>query len=511
MPTTPALNQGLAAATDTLSAIKVNPADANLTVVSPATFLLSLEDTQISEDRISEDRSSRTRATLTRSPEDTSELTVTLSTDNGEAIVPNTVTFEAGQTTTSFDVRGVNDNLVDGTQTTMITASASGFVSGTARVDVVDSNVPTLSLLLGANTIAENGHTTAGIVRNSNITVPLTVSLASSDTSEATVPSQVTFNRGERLAVFSIAGVEDGVVDSTQTTVISASAAGFTGNNAAPLAVTNTTVKPATLTDTTIFVDENNTIQGRAFSAGEQYQGLLFSNTDASAIPDDVIVGTEGNDNILAGDRGNDWIDSKGGDDLIGIGRGNVSVSAGQGDDFVYSLDNSIGNNAIDLGEGNNTVWMEGGNNTITSGAGDDVIGLGTGAAIVRAGDGNNIIYKATAGASGNKDVITGTGDDYIALGAGDDVIDGGRGLNTLLGGAGVDTFVIRKGAYNFLGDFDLGTDKIKLVDVNRAALTFVQGSGDKASSVFGFAGEEALFEVVNATTAEVSSNQLFA
>ena len=481
------------------------------------TLSLSLEDKSIAEDRgLSKDRGDRTQATLTRHTTNTSELTVTLSSTSAVRI-PNTVTFTEGNTTASFTVSATNDTLVTGTQTATITAAANGFVSSTAQIDVLDDDVPTLSITLATDTIAENGRTTAGITRNTRISTPLTVLLSSSDRTEATVPDQITFNRGERLAVFSINGVADGTLDGTQTATISAAAPGFTEPNTAALSVTDTTAA----TDATIFVDATGTIRGSAFSAGEQYQGQLFSNTDGNTdsravSSDDLIVGTEGDDHIWAGERGSDRINSKGGHDKIGIGSGSTFVTAGEGDDFIYAVGSSAGTSTIALGEGNNSVWMPNGNSTITAGAGNDVIGLGTGTSVVRAGDGNNIIYQAATGnRDGSKDIITGAGEDYIALGSGDDLIDGGAGLNTLLGGAGADTFIVRAGAYNFLGDFELGTDKIRLVGLSADALTFFQGSGDKASSVFGFAHsevlfEEALFEIVDATVADIDNHHIF-
>ena len=139
------------------------------------------------------------------------------------------------------------------------------------------------------------------------------------------------------------------------------------------------------------------------------------------------------------------------------------------------------------------------------------MIGLGTGIDVVRAGNGNNVIYKAATGATdGNKDIVTGTGDDYMELGSGDDLIDAGAGLNTLFGGEGADTFTIRTGAYNFLGDFMVGIDKIKLAGISFEQLSFFQGTGAAGISTFIFAGTESLGEVTNATVADLQTGSVF-
>ena len=61
--------------------------------------------------------------------------------------------------------------------------------------------------------------------RNTDTTNPLTVTLASSDTGEATVPATVTIAAGQTIsAPFSIDAVDEAVVDATQTVTVTASA-----------------------------------------------------------------------------------------------------------------------------------------------------------------------------------------------------------------------------------------------------------------------------------------------
>ncbi|WP_346289654.1 hypothetical protein [Sphaerothrix gracilis] len=294
----------------------------------------------------------------------------------------------------------------------------------------------------------------------------------------------------------------------------------------------------------TIYVDDSNTIVGNAFQAGETYGGELFSNTDGTANADDVIQGTAGDDDIWAGSEGSDIIDGGAGNDTIGFGSGDACVIAGtgddfvygveagggsniidlgtgnnqfwaaagdhtitsagngnnqigiglgdddvttgDGDDFVYSVDGGGGQNSLDLGNGDNSIWVEGGSYDIVTGTGADAIGLGTGNDTVRAGDGDNVIYTVEAATAGDKDILTGSGSDYIQTGAGSDRLDGGLGsLNTLIGGGGVDTFVMRDGTYNYIEDFEIGTDAIELAGLAFAELSFSQGTGDASTDAF--------------------------
>ena len=320
----------------------------------------------------------------------------------------------------------------------------------------------------------------------------------------------------------------------------------------------------------TIFVDidSTNIVVGNAFQVGLTYTGDLFSNTDLAFNidndPDDVILGTDGADNIWGGTDGSDIIDSGAGNDIIGFGDGDACVHAGEGDDFVYAAgagagtndidldagndtffaitgnhditgtgNNTIGvgtgndtvttgdgddfvytvesggggTNVLDLGNGTNTVFVETGDYTITTGAGADIIGLGDGSETVNAGNGNNIVYRidASGTSDGVKDIVTGSGDDFVQTGSGNDLIDAGAGTNSLVGGTGSDTFTFRTGAYNFISDFEVGTDLIELDGLIFENLTFFQGTGDVAADTFLFVGNESIGQVADTAVAALN------
>lgn len=182
--------------------------------------------------------------TVTRTGDVSSELTVTLtSDDNGEATVPVSVTIAAGQSTSlDFTITSVDDTVVDGTQTVTVTASAPRFVTGVDSLEVTDDDTPGLLLAIAASSVDESdgaSATTATITRNTAATEELVVSLVSSDTSEAAVPTSITIAAGETTsAPFAIAAVDDSDVDGTQTVTVTASAIGF-ANGAGTVDVTD--------------------------------------------------------------------------------------------------------------------------------------------------------------------------------------------------------------------------------------------------------------------------------
>ena len=81
-----------------------------------------------------------TTGMVTRSLDDiTNSVLVTLMSDDpSEATVPVSVMIPANQASVTFNIDAIDDMIVDGTQTVTITASAPGYVSGNANVNVSD-------------------------------------------------------------------------------------------------------------------------------------------------------------------------------------------------------------------------------------------------------------------------------------------------------------------------------------------------------------------------------------
>ena len=99
--------------------------------------------------------------------------------------------------------------------------------TGTYELEVSSDTVITgsLALAISPSSIAENGAAAQGTVAlSSGLFGPVTVSLSSSDTTEAVVPAQVTIPSGASSTTFAVSPVDDGFVDGAQTVIISASA-----------------------------------------------------------------------------------------------------------------------------------------------------------------------------------------------------------------------------------------------------------------------------------------------
>jgi len=110
-----------------------------------------------------------------------------------------------------------------------------------------------LSLSVSPGSFSEAAGATAAtgtISRTGNATSALTVTLASSDTSEAIVPTTVEIAAGQTTATFAIAAVDDTAVDGDQAVTLTASATSFTN------ATTNLTVTDDDATSSTVRIHD---------------------------------------------------------------------------------------------------------------------------------------------------------------------------------------------------------------------------------------------------------------
>lgn len=214
------------------------------------TLNLSLNSTTLRED------GGVATATLSRSGgDDSHSLVVQLaSSDVSEALVPATVTIPANSSSTTFTIVGVDDTLLDGTQTAVISASATGYASTSVTVQVTD--VETLTITLNAATMSEREGAVTGTVRRSNTDRDnaLTVQLQSSDETEATVPAQVVIPAGQSTASFVVTAHDDALLDGPHTVTITASSTGYvTGSRS----ITVTDYERLTLTINPNSIGEN--------------------------------------------------------------------------------------------------------------------------------------------------------------------------------------------------------------------------------------------------------------
>ncbi len=98
-----------------------------------------------SRDLVAEGVEDAATLTVERNSGIDTDLTVTLtSSDNGEIIVPDTITLRSGESSGKFTVSSVEDGVKDGNVSVTITASAEGFATGSTPIVVSDRELPDL-------------------------------------------------------------------------------------------------------------------------------------------------------------------------------------------------------------------------------------------------------------------------------------------------------------------------------------------------------------------------------
>ncbi|MFL3017784.1 MAG: beta strand repeat-containing protein [Acidimicrobiales bacterium] len=169
--------------------------------------------------------------------------------DSGEATVsPTTLTFTSGNwnSAQTVTVTGVNDDLIDGSQTTTITLSVVDAISDddfdsladkTVSVSTTDNDTAsfTVAQSSGSTAVSESGSTdTFTVVLGAQPASNVVISVTSGDTGEATVsPATLTFTSGNwnSAQTVTVTGINDDLVDGTQTSTTTMSVVDASSDN----------------------------------------------------------------------------------------------------------------------------------------------------------------------------------------------------------------------------------------------------------------------------------------
>ena len=130
-----------------------------------------------------------TTVLVTREGSTVGDLTVVLSVPvNGLRVtIPATVTIPDGDASATFTLTAVDDAVATGVQTVIVAANALGYTSVTDSLDIVDDDLPALTVSISPGTIGESdgpGEAVATVTRNTPLDRDLTVTVASMDPSE---------------------------------------------------------------------------------------------------------------------------------------------------------------------------------------------------------------------------------------------------------------------------------------------------------------------------------------
>ncbi|MGA2660493.1 MAG: CARDB domain-containing protein, partial [Verrucomicrobiota bacterium] len=194
-------------------------------------LVLTVADPFITENS----RNPASQGALTLKSPSSVPLNIVLQSGSSLVSIPSVVSMPSNQTSVTFPINVINDHLVHGPTNVTLTAFITDGLLGTIlpaggatnTITVIDDNGPALTLALGAGTISETGSTTATAACNLTPTNDLLLSLASSDTTVATVPAGVTILAGQTNASFTVRAVNPGVPTGPRRVTVTASATNF--------------------------------------------------------------------------------------------------------------------------------------------------------------------------------------------------------------------------------------------------------------------------------------------
>ncbi len=146
---------------------------------------------------VNEGSSATIRARVTRTGENAQSMIVSLSELNGRISVPASVTIPANSSSVVFYPSVIDDDIVNTEDTTVVTATASGYGEVSKTLTVIDNETPTLSLAASVSELGEGDTLILTVARQLVNGEPLTVYLSCDKTNRFDFASEITIPANE--------------------------------------------------------------------------------------------------------------------------------------------------------------------------------------------------------------------------------------------------------------------------------------------------------------------------
>lgn len=175
-----------------------------------------------------ENVASGVRFTVRRSGPLAEPLTVALSANRPEDVaLPETVTIPAESRLTTFNVKPVDNAVVDGTRNVRVSATAASCREAALDLMVLDDEVPKLKLALDRTSIREgDGVIRVTVTRELVTDEDLVVYMSNMSSGRCSYPSSVVIPAGEASATFEISVPDNDTAQAAMDLTLRASAAG---------------------------------------------------------------------------------------------------------------------------------------------------------------------------------------------------------------------------------------------------------------------------------------------
>ncbi|TWT93212.1 FG-GAP repeat protein [Stieleria varia] len=164
-----------------------------------------------------------TAATLSRRFADLSApMSVTLNISDSTELrtVSRTVIFPAGVESVPITFSAIDDDLLDGTQVVLVTATAIGILSGETEINVTDHE--TMNMRLSTSSLSEKAGSAVLTITRLDVRGEQTVTLLNSRPDKLSLPSSVTIPDGESTVTVQLMGIDNSILDGNQLATITA-------------------------------------------------------------------------------------------------------------------------------------------------------------------------------------------------------------------------------------------------------------------------------------------------
>ncbi|MDM3843674.1 MAG: Calx-beta domain-containing protein, partial [Aphanizomenon gracile PMC638.10] len=409
-----------------------------------------------------------------------------------------TVTFAAGSSTAVVNLNVIDDTIVEGPETAILTVtSGTGYTVGTsasATVNIADNDLPEITVvatdasaaetLLGTTpnpgqyTLTRTGSTTSSLTVNVSLT-----GTATNGTDYTTIPTTVTFAAGSSTALVDLNVTDDTLVEGTETAILTVtSGTGYTIGTSA-----SATVNIADNDLPIINLSANQTV----VEGNTSPQNVTYTATLSSASPQTVTVQYATVDNTAI--AGSDYTTTNGTLTFApGVTSQVINIPILNDDlneaDETFTLTLSSPSNA-NLGT----------NATVTTTITDTLTSAVT---TTLPANIENLTLTGTAAINGTgnagNNILTGnSANNTLNGGAGNDTLDGGAGIDGLIGGLGDDVYIVDSNTDTITENANEGTDTIQSsVTFSIAAITNIENltlTGTAAINGTGNAGNNIL------------------
>ena len=182
----------------------------------------------VSTAALSEASTADVRCVVTRSGDYASDLAVNVTnTPAGQITIPAAVTIPANMSSAIFNLKAIDNNVVDGTRTVRIVVSATSYRNDTSSIQILDNEATALKATLNKTVAAEGDSLKLRITRNLITASPVTVYLSTDKPNQWIFNNAATIPANDSIVVVPVSVIQDNAPELNETATITINSGGF--------------------------------------------------------------------------------------------------------------------------------------------------------------------------------------------------------------------------------------------------------------------------------------------